>query len=375
MHLPSLAAKLAASALAASAMMAIGVSPALAHHSRSNFDLDKTIQIEGVVTEFSWRNPHAYAVVESTEPNGAKEKWTFELNSTPVLKRFGWAPDTLEVGDEVVARGNPDRDPNRRFIYANTFIKGGREIVAWGGPQVAGPKLASRGSNDFSGVWRIRFEGDVLGRNTPDTKLENTLPVNAKGKAEIAAFDPDDNPAWDCSPITMPEILGYPYPFQIIHDGENRLVLRYEVDNLVRTVDLDAAAATPADAAAATRGTTPSTTRGTAAATRGTAVATPLGHSVGRFENGELVIETANFSYVRWGNGRGVDSGTEKSTIERYRLGNDGKTLTLEFTMKDPEYLSAPVTIKHTYDLLADYTLQDYTCDPATARRHLTAGE
>jgi hypothetical protein len=351
MHVRTLAAQLAASALAAAAITAIAVSPALAHHSRSNFDLDKTIEIAGVVTEFSWRNPHAYAVVESTEPDGAKEKWTFELNSTPVLKRFGWAPDTLKVGDEVVARGNPDRDPNRRFIYANTFIKAGREIVAWGGSQVTGPKLATRGSNDFSGVWRIRFEGDVLGRNTPDTKLENTLPVNAKGRAEIAAFNPDENPAWDCSAITMPEILGYPYPFQIIHDGKDRLVLRYEVDNLVRTVDLDAAAPS-ADSEA-----------------------TPLGHSVGRIENGELVIETANFSYVRWGNGRGVDSGAEKTTIERYRLGPDGKTLTLEFTMTDPEYLMAPVTVKHTYDLLADYTLQDYTCDPATARRHLTAGE
>jgi hypothetical protein len=351
MHHRNLVAAVAASALTAVAIAGTCVSPALAHHSRSNFDLDKTIEIKGVVTEFSWRNPHAYAVVESTEPNGEKEKWTFELNSTPVLKRFGWTPTTLKVGDEVLARGNPDRDPDRRFIYANTFMKGGREIVAWGGPQVSGPKLATRGSSDFSGVWRIRFEGDVLGRNNPDTKLENTLPVNAKGRAQIAAFDPDENPAWDCSPVTMPEILGYPYPFQIVRDGDDRLVLRYEVDNLVRSVQLDTAE--PAAGAAAT----------------------PLGHSVGRFENGELVIETANFSHVRWGNGRGVDSGTEKTTVERYRLGNDGKTLTLEFTMNDPEYLSEPVTIKHTYDLLADYTLQDYTCDPATARRHLTAGE
>jgi hypothetical protein len=338
------------SALSAAALAATGA-PALAHHSRSNFDLDKTVEVKGVVTEFSWRNPHAYAVVESTKPDGTKEKWTFELNSTPVLKRFGWTPSTLEVGDEVVARGNPDRDPNRRFIYANTFEKDGHEIVAWGGPAVAGPKLASQGSKDFSGVWRIRFEGDVLGRNNPDTKLVNTLPVNAKGQAEVDAFNPDANPAWDCSPITMPEILGYPYPFQVIRDGGDRLVLRYEVDNLERIVHLGTTAH-PADAEP-----------------------TPLGHSIGRFENGELVIETANFSDVRWGNGRGVDSGTKKTTVERYRLGNGGKTLTLEFTMTDPEYLREPVTVTHTYNLLADYTLQDYTCDPATARRHLTAGE
>ncbi|HEU4619262.1 MAG TPA: DUF6152 family protein [Gammaproteobacteria bacterium] len=339
------AAALSAAALAAAA------TTALAHHSRSNFDLDRTIEVRGVVTEFSWRNPHTYAVVESTNPDGTKDKWTFELNSTPVLKRFGWTPTTLAVGDHVVARGNPDRDPNRLFAYANTFTKDGREIVAWGGPQVKGPKLASQGSTDFSGVWRIRFEGDVLGRNTPDTKLVNTLPVNAKGQAQVDAFNPDDNPAWSCGPVTMPEVLGYPYPFQVVRSGGDRLVLRYEVDNLERVVHLDAATV-PADAAP-----------------------TPLGYSVGRFENGELIIDTARFSDVKWGNGRGVDSGAEKTTEERYRLGNDGKTLTLEFTMTDPEYLREPVKIEHTYDLLADYTLQDYTCDPATARRHLTAGE
>jgi hypothetical protein len=78
---------------------------------------------------------------------------------------------------------------------------------------------------------------------------------------------------------------------------------------------------------------------------------------------------------VRWGNGKGVDSSARKTTFERYRLAADGKSLSLEFTMHDPEYLNRPVSVKHTYDLLADYVLQDYTCDPATARRHLTAGE
>ena len=73
----------------------------------------------------------------------------------------------------------------------------------------------------------------------------------------------------------------------------------------------------------------------------------PLGHSIGRFDNGELVVETSDFAYVRWGNGRGVDSGEQKSTLERYALSNDSKALSLTFTMRDPE----------------------------TSRRHLTAGE
>jgi hypothetical protein len=102
---------------------------------------------------------------------------------------------------------------------------------------------------------------------------------------------------------------------------------------------------------------------------------TPLGHSIGRIEGNELVIETARFAHVRWGNGTGVDSGEQKSTVERYTLAPDGKALTLAFTMTDPEYLTKPVTVDHRYTLNAAYELQEYLCDPATSRRHLHAGE
>jgi Family of unknown function (DUF6152) len=330
--------------------------PAFAHHSRSNFDLDSTVEITGTVKEFSWRNPHSYAVVEGRKGDGPIEQWTFELNSTPVLTRFGWTADTLKDGDRVVARGNPDRNSDRRFVYATVFVRDGKEIWAWGGPQLtSAPKpsaeqLAAK-SSDFTGVWRVQFKGDVLGRNTPDTRVVNTLPVTAKGQAELDRFDSDQNPEWDCSPQTLPQILGYPYPFAITRPNGDTLVIRYEVNELERVVHLNMKSH-PADVA-------PS----------------PLGHSIGRIENGDLVIETARFARVRWGNGRGVDSSAEKTTVERYALGADGRTLTLQFTMTDPEYLTKPVTDEQRYNLNAGYKLQEYLCDPSTARRHLTAGE
>lgn len=332
------------------------MTPAFAHHSRANFDLDSTVEIEGRVVEFSWQNPHAYVVVEGENDDGTVVQWTFELNSTPVIKRFGWTPDTLKVGDRVVARGNPDRDPERRFIYANLFIRNGEEIWAWGGPQLTPPprpsaeQLAAK-STDFTGVWRVQFKGDVLGRNRPDTVVVNTLPVTAKGQAELDRFDPDQNPEWDCLPITMPQILGYPYPFEITRPNADTLVIRYEVGALERVVHLNMTSHAE-DVA-------PS----------------PLGHSIGRFENGDLVIETAKFTRVRWGNGRGVDSSERKTTVERYTLGDDGRTLALQFTMTDPEYLAQPVTDEQRYNLNPGYELQEYLCDPETARRHLTAGE
>jgi hypothetical protein len=341
---------------AAGAAAVLLATPALAHHSRSNFDLDSTVEIEGTVTEFAWNNPHAFAVVEGKKGDGPVEKWTFELNSTPVLTRFGWTPGTLKQGDHVVARGNPDRNPDRRFVYANLFVKDGQEIWAWGGPQLTSPpkpsaeQLAAK-STDFTGVWRVQFKGDVLGRNRPDTQLVNTLPVTAKGQAQLDHFDPDKNPEWDCSPQTMPQILGYPYPFEITRPNADTLVLRYEVNELQRVVHMNMTSH-PAGVGAS-----------------------PLGHSIGRIENGELVIETAKFANVRWGNGTGVDSSEQKTTVERYTLGADGRSLTLHFTMTDPEYLTKAVDDEQHFNLNAGYKLQEYLCDPATARRHLTAGE
>jgi len=344
--------------LAATLLAALASAPALAHHSRANFDLDSTVEIDGTVTEFTWQNPHAFAVVEGKKSGSAEvQKWTFELNSTPVLTRFGWTKDTLKAGDHVVARGNPDRNAERHFVYANLFVRDGKEIWAWGGPQLTSPappsaEALAATSTDFTGVWRVRFRGDVLGRNAPDErKLVNTLPVTAKGQAQVDEFNPDENPEWDCLPQTMPEILGYPYPFEITRPNADTLVIHYEVNELERVVHMNM----KAQPASAPR--------------------TPLGHSIGRIENGELVIETANFTHVKWGAGRGVDSGEQKSTVERYALGADGKTLTLKFTMTDPEYLSQPVSSEQNFTLNAGYKLQEYLCDPKTSRRHLTAGE
>lgn len=325
---------------------------ALAHHSRSNFDLDTVVEVEGVVKEFSWVNPHSYVVIVATGESGDPVEWTFELNSTPVLKRFGWNSKSLAVGDHVLATGNPDRDANRRFIYANLFRKSdGTEIWSWGGPQVSPVVAATEGSSDFSGVWRIEFERDVLGADRPDDVLTTELPVTPKGQAEIDAFDPDANPEWDCKPETMPTILGFPYPFEVVRESDREIRLRYEVNNLERIVHLDRASV-PDDVPR-----------------------TPLGYSIGRIDGRVLTIETGRFAHVVWGAGKGVDSGERKRTVERYSLSEDGKFLDLEFVMQDPEYLSEPVTVRHRYDLTAGYTLQDYTCDPATARRHLTAGE
>jgi hypothetical protein len=350
----------ACAAIAAGWLGAAALSgPAFAHHSRANFDLSRTVEIDGVVTEYAWRNPHAFVVIAATDETGATKDWTFEMNSTPMLSRMGLSERSLKPGEHVRARGNPDRDPARRYAFANAFIKDdGTSLRVWdgsaatsGGAPPEAPKTAS--SNDFTGTWVLEIPAgfDILSGGLPTTKLVTDLPVNAKGQAEVDAFNSAANPEWDCQPMSIPTILRYPYPFKIVRENGRSLRFVYEVDRLERVIHMDMREH-PSDM-------TPS----------------PYGHSIGWFdESGALVVDTAGYSAVRWGASDGIDSSERKTTREVYRLTDHGRALELTVTMQDPEYLAAPATISHRYRLAPDEPLLDYVCDPATARRHLTAG-
>jgi hypothetical protein len=75
---------------------------------------------------------------------------------------------------------------------------------------------------------------------------------------------------------------------------------------------------------------------------------TPLGHSVGRYEGGDLVVETMGLTpgAVTAGGRRTP----ETRLTERYRLTADGKKLTITYTWNDPRLYQKP----HTYSLEFD---------------------
>ena len=81
----------------------------LAHHSHANFDLETQLEFSGVITEYSWRNPHAFATLAVETESGATRDLLFELTSIMGMSRAGWTRDTIQVGDEVTAVANPDR--------------------------------------------------------------------------------------------------------------------------------------------------------------------------------------------------------------------------------------------------------------------------
>ena len=93
------------------AVLAMSPLAALAHHSFAVFfDGQKSITLTGVVTEFKFVNPHGVIVMQVKSPDGTMEEWKIETNSPSILRRRGWAPDSLMAGETITVDGWPGRN-------------------------------------------------------------------------------------------------------------------------------------------------------------------------------------------------------------------------------------------------------------------------
>jgi len=341
----------------------------LAHHSRSNFDLDKVLEFQGVITEYSWRNPHTFAMLAVTDESGDTRELLLELNSISVLTRQGWTRETLSVGDEVTVFANPDRNSSKNLYYSNYFVlpDGGMIASAPGTGPASLPRTPRQQgdptarSADFSGIWRAeggRFGsrgGNGMGAGPDQNRVSlggqtqaAGLPLTELGQAELDAWDVEDNPWFRCVTKTPPWIFSGVGAHKIIRESDDKIIIRYEILDVERTIHMGATEHAS--------GVEPS----------------HLGHSVGWFEGETLVVDTALFAPAQWGIGNGVSSSEKKHLVERLTMLDNGHRLKLDYTIEDPDYLTEAVSLSQTFSLNPDYPWQDeYGCDPEASSRHI----
>jgi Family of unknown function (DUF6152) len=110
------------------ALIAIG-RPAAAHHSFvSTYDPTKTIEIDGQVAQFLFRNPHSSLHVIARDKDGEEHRWTIEWSTVSQLGAKGITRDTLRIGDHVIVTGYPGR---RADDYRMRIISIKRPIDGW----------------------------------------------------------------------------------------------------------------------------------------------------------------------------------------------------------------------------------------------------
>ena len=107
---------------AVGAALAAASAPTFAHHSfAAEFDINRPIQLDGVVTKMEFSNPHSWLHIEVTTDTGEKQEWMVEGGAPNALMRNGWNRNSVPPGTKVHVEGFQAKD--------RSFRASGREIT------------------------------------------------------------------------------------------------------------------------------------------------------------------------------------------------------------------------------------------------------
>lgn len=103
-----------------------------AHHSFSVFDMTTTQEIEGVIVEFQWTNPHTWTWIDVKNADGSTTRWGLEGMSPNYLGRRGWTKNTFRPGDKVKASLWPLKSGEPGGTLQTATLPDGTQVVNFG---------------------------------------------------------------------------------------------------------------------------------------------------------------------------------------------------------------------------------------------------
>jgi hypothetical protein len=117
-------------------LAALGASlSAHAHHAfAANFDANRPVRFEAVITKMEWINPHAWITVEVTRDDGSIEEWMIEAGSPNMLFRRGISQNTVQPGMRVIVDGYQARNGARRANGRDLTLPDGTKLFLSGAP-------------------------------------------------------------------------------------------------------------------------------------------------------------------------------------------------------------------------------------------------
>jgi hypothetical protein len=326
---------------------------AFAHHSVSAwFDRSSMMELEGVVTEVEWFNPHVRFLMDVTNSSGETEVWDIETLSVSGISRWGITKDMIEVGDQLLVAGNPSRRNLNNVFVRNVLLSGGNELVFGGEPRwneaedsfragEAVRDLAGVNDTDNLGLFRVWSTGSGSGFLFPEAINSEfdftTYPLTTSAASALANFDFYlDDPTRNCSPKGMPTIMEQPYPMEFVESG-NQILMHIEEYDSLRTIYMDDSLE-------------PSTQP-----------LSLLGFSQGHWEGDVLVVESTR---INWGNfdSVGIPMSEDAVLVERFALAEQGSRLNYALTVTDSATFTEPVTVEKHFIWLPDEKVEAFEC-------------
>ena len=95
------------------------------------------------------------------------------------------------------------------------------------------------------------------------------------------------------------------------------------------------------------------------------------GHSIGWWEGDTLVVDAVNFADHRSPYQNGIPSGAQKHVIEKYTLSENGRRLSVEYFVEDPEFMSEPLVGSMEWIYSPDSQIVPWECDEESTRAFL----
>ncbi len=338
---------------------------ASAHHGFGNFAMDEDIELAGVVTKIDFVNPHAWVHFDVTAADGTKAPHRCELRSATTLRRSGWTPEMFAAGTQLTIQGSPDR-AEKGACYVSTITFGDGTMLDRYGQRIPARETAERvarqptGEPNISGDWAAEqlvmtdpagrdgtlvplsrvgsFERGAVpegqreiagARGTPEAQTPRTAPpgggggpprrgavgLTDAGRAALEALPTLPRAERSCAPGSIVSDWGGE-PVNRVTQAAGTVTIQYGRSGLTRTVHLGMAAH-PANVAPRREG-----------------------HSIGRWENDVLVVDTVGFSPgTLLGN---TPHSAQLHVVERFSIDAATNALQREVRAEDPLFFTEP---------------------------------
>ena len=333
---------------------------ASAHHSFfGRFDNSTHMELQGVITNLHWQNPHIHIFLEVTNADGSVTEWDLESGSPTLMQRAGIPRDALQEGMTVRVAAWPPLTDKIEAFATNVLLPDGTELLMQTGQE---SYFKDEVIGDFS--YRFRTEGD---RSHPEwgifriwtfTGADGFLfpesinrdydmtqyPLTPAAREVLDNFDlARDNPTNNCQPKGMPLIMEQPLPMEILREGDN-VVLRIEEYDLRRTIHLNE---------------------------DGAPEGTPfslLGYSTGSWDGtpwapeSTLVARTTHIDFP-WLNQRGIPLSRSAVVEERFTMIEDGAFMDYAMVVTDPVNFTRPVNLSKKWIHVPGVEILPFACD------------
>ncbi len=364
------------------------------HHGIVNFDLNRDIELRGVVTDVAFVNPHAWLYLDVQAEDGTVTPWRCEMRSATVLRRSGWSAQLFHSGQEVQITGAPDRHVATDCYLSTIEFADGTRMDRYGmlrepAPVTSLPAREPRRpdgrpniSGDWAGEQRVmtdprglsgalvplsvaqELDGELPAgmrafpgaRGTPESMADDPvqaawsrptlMPLTAAGRLAMAGFDPAsaDNPRLRCEPTNILFDWMFDTPVHRISQHDDHIVIEYgTVGGLNRIIHMDGRVF-------------PERMKPSLP-----------GYSIGHWEGAVLVVETRGFAPGILSADGYTPHSDRLQVIERFSLDPESWALERSYEATDPLYFDGRYTGR---DIVfpADLPFEPDHCDDRSFR-------